>query len=195
MSHGDAPLSVERGENDAVSAQSSKIARLSVKRCENDAVSAQSCEDGGVSVPEMVAVAAADTYELRRNVLRKATPSPEVAYPGDDHAETRHLAVCDGQRILAVSTWIPAPFPGEPDAAGLQLRGMATAPEARGRGYGTMLLGAGRRRAEELGVRVVWARARSTALGFYVGHGFEATGDEFIDDTSGLPHRLVRLTD
>jgi GNAT superfamily N-acetyltransferase len=71
---------------------------------------------------------------------------------------------------------------------------MATAPGATGRGYGTALLEAGRRRAEKLDVGVLWARARSSALSFYVERGFEAVGDDFIDDTSGLPHRLVRLT-
>lgn len=149
-------------------------------------------DEAGVPQPEVVVVAAADTYQLRRTVLRKATPSPSVVYPGDDDAETRHLAVRAGQRIVAVSTWIPAPFPGVPDVAGLHLRGMATAPEARGRGYGTLLIHAGRRRAGELEVGVVWARARATALTFYLEHGFEAVGDEFIDDTSALPHRLVR---
>ena len=143
---------------------------------------------------DVVTVRAADTYELRRTVLRKATPSSAVAYAGDDDPETRHLAVRAGRTILAVSTWIPAPLPGEPDVPGLQLRGMATAPEARGRGYGTALLEAGRRRAEKLDVGVLWARARSSALSFYVERGFEAVGDDFIDDTSGLPHRLVRLT-
>lgn len=143
----------------------------------------------------------ADTYELRRTVLRKGAPSSAVAYPGDDGVETRHLAVRIGHRIVAVSTWIPGSFPGAapdrapgPDGPGLQLRGMATAPEARGRGFGSLLLDAGRRRAEEIGAGVLWARARSTALTFYLERGFEAVGDDFIDDTSGLPHRLVRWT-
>lgn len=146
----------------------------------------------GPPEPEVIAVAAAETHELRRTVLRKATPSPGVAYPGDDDADTRHLAIRVGRRIVAVSTWIPAPFPFDADVAGLHLRGMATAPEARGRGYGTLLLDAGRRRADELHVAVVWARARSTALGFYLDRGFEAVGDEFVDDTSGILHRVVR---
>lgn len=169
-------------------------ARVSAGRREFDAASTQHSGSGAGApgpIPEVVAVTAADTYELRRTVLRKDTPSNAVVYPGDDDDETRHLAVRAGERILAVSTWIAAPLPGEPGVAGLQLRGMAAAPGAVGRGYGTLLLDAGRRRAEELEVGVVWARARSTALTFYLERGFEALGEEFIDDTSGLPHRLV----
>ena len=37
----------------------------------------------------------------------------------------------------------------------------------------------------------VWARARCTALAFYVANGFDVVGDEFVDGTTGLPHRIV----
>jgi len=68
---------------------------------------------------------------------------------------------------------------------------MATEPAMQGQGLGATLLGAGVQRARTDGAALVWARARSTALTFYVAHGFVAVGAEFIDDTTGLPHVIV----
>ena len=38
---------------------------------------------------------------------------------------------------------------------------------------------------------LVWARARDTALAFYVRHGFRVTGDGFVDEATQLPHHVV----
>ena len=38
---------------------------------------------------------------------------------------------------------------------------------------------------------VVWARARDTALPFYVRHGFSTVGVGYVDLTTGLPHHDV----
>ena len=45
-------------------------------------------------------------------------------------------------------------------------------------------------------VEVVWARARDTALAFYLDHGFTVEGDGFIDEQTQKPHHLIvrRLT-
>ena len=145
--------------------------------------------------PRVVTVGAEVAHPLRLSVLRDGTPDRNPGYPGDDDPTTRHYAVRAGGRLAAVSTWIVAPFPPEPHGVGLQLRGMATEPACRGLGYATLLLAAGRGRARELGTGLVWARARTTALGFYLTHGFIDVGGDFIDETSGLPHRLVRSID
>jgi GNAT superfamily N-acetyltransferase len=68
---------------------------------------------------------------------------------------------------------------------------MASEPALQGQGLGAALLGAGLDRAHDQGATRVWARARSTALAFYVANGFDVVGDEFVDGTTGLPHRIV----
>ena len=77
----------------------------------------------------------------------------------------------------------------------VQLRAMATAPEVRGHGAGDVLLDAGITRARATAPdAVVWARARDTALGFYVRHGFEVVEPGFVDETTALPHHVIMLT-
>ena len=141
----------------------------------------------------------ADTHDLRRRVLRASMPSAEVTFDGDDVPSTFHLGIASETdpvtgrpgRIIAVSTWMRSPFADRPEASAVQLRGMATEPSMQGTGLGAQLLEAGVQRARETGADLVWARARSSALPFYLAHGFVAASDEFIDATTGLPHVVV----
>lgn len=143
-------------------------------------------------VVEVVEVAAADCHELRARVLRADTLTREVRVDGDDRHDTFHLGVrgADG-RLVAISTWIPRPHPDHPHLPALQLRQMATAPEVRGSGLGARLLDAGVLRARAAGAELVWARARDTALGFYLRHGFVTHGGGYTDASTGLPHHDV----
>jgi predicted GNAT family N-acyltransferase len=64
----------------------------------------------------------------------------------------------------------------------------------RGHGAGDILLAAGIARAESaVPGAVVWARARDSALGFYVRHGFEVVEPGFMDETTGRPHHVIVL--
>ncbi len=139
----------------------------------------------------VVELEAGDTHDLRRRVLRASTPSADVVFDGDDLPTTTHLGITSGDTVVAVSTWVRAAPPGRSDANAVQLRGMATEPEMQGNGVGALLLRAGVDRSRATGAELVWARARSTALAFYVAHGFTTIGDEFVDDTTGLPHIVV----
>ena len=69
-----------------------------------------------------------------------------------------------------------------------QLRGMAIEPDRQGEGIGAHLLAAGIERCAAAGSELVWAHARSTALDFYVRHGFTVSGDEYIEPATGLAH-------
>lgn len=143
-----------------------------------------------VQMPDpIVELCPADTHPLRRAVLRTGTASDVVVFDGDDESATFHLGAERNGEIVAVSSWMRRRF-GAHDAA-YQLRGMATAPTVRGTGVGTALLLAGLAECRARGAEVVWARARVTALEFYTSHGFEVVGDEFVDDTTGLPHVVI----
>ena len=93
--------------------------------------------------------------------------------------------------LVAVSSWYERPYPDLPAEPGFQLRGMATLPDRQGRGLGSRLLTEGLARCAELGAKVVWARARTTALAFYERAGFEAVGARYVDLTTGLEHRDI----
>lgn len=136
----------------------------------------------------------AEILALRMSVLRDGTPSRDPRYAEDDHDTTVHLVARDHiAGIVATSSWLPRPFPPEPDAPGVQLRGMAVDKALQSRGIGALLLSAGIERARRTGARNVWARARDSALEFYMRNGMAVVGDAFMDDATGMSHHLVVL--
>ncbi|MBU6242225.1 MAG: GNAT family N-acetyltransferase [Acidobacteria bacterium] len=129
---------------------------------------------------------------LRMSVLRDGTPSQDPRYAEDDHTGTVHLVVRDDNGVIvATSSWLPRPFPPEPDSPAVQLRGMAVDKSLQSRGVGAVLLTAGIERARTLNATNVWARARDSALVFYERNGMAVVGDAFIDDATGMSHHLV----
>lgn len=141
--------------------------------------------------PHVVDIDAAATYDLRRRVLRATTPSDEVEFDGDDAPDTIHLGVVDAGRIVAISTWMTRSCVDHVDRPARQLRGMATDPAEQGRGLGTLLLRAGVARATATGAELVWANARVGAYAFYLRHGFEFAGPEFVEADTGIVHRRI----
>ena len=131
---------------------------------------------------------------LRMSVLRDGTPSRDPRYAEDDDATSVHLVARDPNgTIVATSSWLPRPFPPEPDAPGVQLRGMAVDKTLQSKGVGALLLAVGIERARGLGAHNVWARARDSALVFYERNGMTVVGDAFTDDATGMSHHLVVL--
>jgi len=135
----------------------------------------------------VVELTAEETHPLRLSVLRSDTPSKVLAFNEDDWPGTIHLGVRDADGVVAVSSWVPEPYLGEP---AVHLRGMATAPHLQGQGVGGILIEAGCERAA-LVAPLVWARARDVALGFYLRHGFTVVGDGFTDDLTQKPHHMI----
>jgi ribosomal protein S18 acetylase RimI-like enzyme len=130
-------------------------------------------------------ITAEDTRPLRHSVLRPGQSFEQTAYSRDDHPETLHLGAFDGDRLVAIASLYREARPNRPSRAAWRLRGMATDPEARGRGCaGALLDGAVGHVAAEGGGEL-WCNARVSALGFYRRHGFEVEGDEFEIDGIG----------
>jgi GNAT superfamily N-acetyltransferase len=73
-----------------------------------------------------------------------------------------------------------------------RVRGMATAPHARGRGAGGAILRALVQHAIAHGARRVWCNARTSALTLYQRAGFVAASDEFETPDIG-PHYRMEL--
>ena len=135
----------------------------------------------------IVELTADETHPLRLSVLRGDTPSSSVTFDEDDWPGTFHLGVRAGDSLVAISTWIPRPYHDEP---AVQLRGMATAPDLQGRGVGALLLESGCERTSAI-APLVWARARDTALPFYLSHDFVVDGNGFIDEHTAKPHHFI----
>ena len=142
----------------------------------------------------LIELSAEETYDLRRRVLRVGTPSTAVQWQGDSLDTTTHLGVSGTDTIVAISTWLKSQSPDlDRPHAGVQLRGMATDPAARGHGYGSMLLLAGIDRARRSGAHHVWANARTATLDFYIAHGFKVTSSELENAETAIPHRRILM--
>lgn len=128
---------------------------------------------------EVRPVTAAETWPLRLAVLRPHRPLAAAQFPGDDLPTTRHFGAFRGTALLGIASLFRAEFPDHPGVPALQLRGMATAPEVRGAGFGQALVGACVAYAREQPVKLLWCNARTSALGFYGKLGWEISGSEF----------------
>jgi ribosomal protein S18 acetylase RimI-like enzyme len=131
------------------------------------------------------------TRPLRHTVLRPQQRIEEAAYPLDDVEESYHVGAFLGDEIVSVASVYHEARPGEEGEDSWRLRGMATLPELRRRGYGTNLLRSCIEYVAKMGGSEIWCNARSSAAGFYEGLGFEPVGDEFDLPLLG-PHQIMR---
>lgn len=136
---------------------------------------------------EVRVITAEETLPLRISVLRPGRPVEVAKFPEDEAVTTRHFGAFRATRLLGIATLLRVGMPEQPGVPALQLRGMATAPEVRGKGFGRALILACLVFARENGVPLLWCNARTSALGFYRKLGFEIAGAEFIVPDVG-PH-------
>jgi GNAT superfamily N-acetyltransferase len=145
-----------------------------------------------VTTPLVVGEATVDEIvELRRRVLRDGTPSAEPRLHEDDTPGAFHLAGrVDGELVACVS-FMPQDTPLRPGQPAWRFRAMAVDPSVQGSGFGRVILAAGIERVRALGVPVVWASARDSAIGFYESMGMHVEGDGYVDANTALPHHVV----
>ncbi len=122
---------------------------------------------------------AAETIPLRHAVLRPGRPEESAHFAGDHEPTTRHLGVFQDKELLSIASLFVAPMPGQPGSPAFQLRGMATAAHARGRGLGQLLVQQCVVFAKEMKAEILWCNARTSAAGFYQKLGFQVSGAEF----------------
>ena len=141
---------------------------------------------------EVRTIPAAETRPLRAQVLRPGRPAAESVYPGDDDVTSAHLAAYSGGRLVGIASLYREDRVGaDAGTPGWRLRGMASAPEARGRGVGRALLAACVEHVARLGGGELWCNARTPAAAFYARAGFEVVSDTF--EIAGIgPHVVMR---
>jgi GNAT superfamily N-acetyltransferase len=124
-------------------------------------------------------------------VLRRGTPFTHANYPEDSYPDAVHFGIVRDDDVIATSTWFTKECPKVPGVPAVQLKGMAVDDTLQGGGLGAALIEHGITHARSLGARLVWARARDSALYFYERRGFAVTGDGFMDEPTGMPHHIV----
>ncbi len=139
-----------------------------------------------VSEPTVRPLEVSRTRPLRRAVLRPHQTLEEMAASEPPGAFA--VGVFDGEELVSVGLVGPD---GRPDV--WRVRGMATAPHARGRGAGTAVLGALLGHASAHGATRVWCNARTPATSLYERAGFRVASDVFELPRIG-PHVVMSWT-
>ena len=121
--------------------------------------------------------------KLRADVLRTPLGLTLTAADLASDAACFHLGGFDGADLQAVLLLQPL------DTCTVQMRQVAVRPSSQGTGVGTQLVAFAEAFARQRGYTSLLAHARETALGFYLRLGYEAEGEEFMEQT--IPHRLV----
>jgi GNAT superfamily N-acetyltransferase len=132
-------------------------------------------------------IAAAETRWLRHTLLRPHQAPDTLVYPGDDAPDSLHVGTFLNGQLVGIASVTHHPFPGAPGGAGWQLRGIATLPEVRGRGYGAALVQACLEHVSAHGGAILWCNGRTAAQSFYEAMGFQIWGEEFETPHTG-PH-------
>ncbi|MGP3969236.1 GNAT family N-acetyltransferase [Streptomyces sp. 6N223] len=138
-------------------------------------------------------VPVAEILDLRWSVLRPGLPRESAVFAEDADPATFHMAAYadDSSRgspaVLACITVFPDPPPGPAAGTAYRFRGMASAPEVRGQGYGAAVLEAATAEAAARGAELLWCNGRTVARGFYERQGFDVLGEEFVIEGVG-PH-------
>jgi GNAT superfamily N-acetyltransferase len=128
-----------------------------------------------------------EIFALRWAVLRAGMPRETAVYPEDSRGDVFHIAAYDDEgAVRGCVTFFPDPLPGD-TALAFRFRGMGSAAEVRGKGFGAAALLAGLRECAARGAQVVWCNGRVSATGFYEHFGFTAVGEQFELSPSG-PH-------
>lgn len=141
---------------------------------------------------EVRPISASETRTIRHRVLRPGQPFGQTAYPRDEHPETLHLGAFDGDRLVGVASIYREARADRPDRSSWRMRGLATEPDMRGRGFGTALIEASVAHVASGGGGELWCNARMVAVPFYEAAGFEADGAEPFD-IAGIGLHLLML--
>ena len=129
-------------------------------------------------------IRAEETFPLRLEVLRKNIDLPHQ-FDGDLDDETFHLGVFENEKLVCIGTFVKNAIE-EIKGTQYQLRGMATATDVRGKGYGKLLLSFASDELLKRNIDFLWCNAREVAVQFYEKNQFQIIGGRFVNKVG--PH-------
>lgn len=138
-------------------------------------------------------ISAAETLPLRALVLRDGLPEKECLFEHDSLESTFHLGYFDEHNNLMCVLTCMKENHGKLAKESYRLRGMATHPDGRRKGYAKELLNAAIEHLHtQLGIEYLWFNARTVAFPFYEALGFEFMSDDFDIPGIGIHREMFK---
>ena len=141
---------------------------------------------------DVLRISASDTYEIRNLVLRPGLPVKTCHFDGDKDEQSFHLGAFVEKRLVSVASFYLENNPTFSDQYQYRLRGMATVPEQRKKGFSEALLRMAYPIIKQNFCSLLWCNARLSAQGFYEKAGFQTHGEIFEIEGIG-PHILMSI--
>lgn len=135
-------------------------------------------------------ISSQDTLSLRSKILRNNLPLDECVFPSDKVEGAFHLGCFLEGELISVASFFPNNYQGR--KSGYQLRGMATAKEFAGKGYGAKLIDFAITQLNATKATYLWCNARTNAVEFYKKKGFEIMSSEFEIEGVGPHFEMLR---
>lgn len=145
----------------------------------------------GCSLPVQIRAATLEEIlPLRDEVIIQGTGRSSPEFDGDHAPTTLHVGAFLHGRNVGCGTFLLNEWKGEP---AWQLRGMATAPDLRGKGIGAALLTEAEAQLRSRSpVRLLWCDARRVAVEFYVKQGWVIESEEFLTPGIGMQRKMTK---
>lgn len=140
-------------------------------------------------------VQAAETHQLRAEVLHGGAPAEAARVSGEDHPDVATYAARDALGVVVSCVAVfPESCPELPDhpGRGWRLRRLATAERWRGRGVGTRVVEAALAHVADRGAGVVWCNATPGGAMLFARLGFTTIGEPWQDPEFGSNVRMWR---
>ena len=139
-------------------------------------------------------ITAEETLPLRSIVLRNGLPLDQCLGPHDLLPTTFHLGYYSEQNELVCILTCMKENHGKLPKDAYRLRGMATHPDYRRKGYAAdLLVAAIAHLSSQLQVEYLWFNARKIAFPFYEALGFEYMSDEFEMPEIGTHREIFKM--
>ncbi len=139
-------------------------------------------------------ISSQETLGLRSKILRNGLPLADCVFPTDEVEGAFHLGCFVDGELVSVASLFPNAYKDR-KTQGYQLRGMATAKNFAGKGFGSKLIDFAISQLNATKATYLWCNARTSAIEFYKKKGFELSSDEFEIEGVG-PHyeMIINLT-
>lgn len=136
-------------------------------------------------------ITAADCIDLRSRILRPGQPVERCIYPEDHFESSFHLGILINNKIVSNGTFIKNNCEHFSEIKNqYRLRGMATATEFQGLGYGRLILQEAEKKLLAKNCELLWFNARESAFKFYEKCGYQPCGEIFEIPFVG-PHKVM----